>query len=116
MKKKTLNIIKNDPWLEPYTDAIVGRHNDALAKEAELCGSEGTLDTFANAHNFFGLHRTADGGWVFREWAPNATAINLIGDFSKWKLMKNMPSNRRKTGCGKSNSNRPISITATFTR
>ena len=98
MKKKTLNIIKNDPWLEPYTDAIVGRHNDALAKEAELCGSEGTLDTFANAHNFFGLHRTADGGWVFREWAPNATAINLIGDFSKWKLMKKYALKPKKNG------------------
>ena len=63
MKKKTLNIIKNDPWLEPYTDAIVGRHNEALNKEAELCGPEGTLESFANAHNFFGLHHTADGGW-----------------------------------------------------
>ena len=88
MKKKTLNIIKNDPWLEPYTDAIVGRHNEALNKEAELCGPDGTLESFANAHNFFGLHHTADGGWVFREWAPNATAITLIGDFSKWKIMK----------------------------
>ena len=23
--EKTLNLIKNDPWLEPYKDAIVGR-------------------------------------------------------------------------------------------
>ena len=87
MKKKTLNIIKNDPWLEPYSDAITGRHNDAVNKERELCGTDGNLDTFANAHNYFGLHRTSD-GWVFREWAPNATGITLIGDFSKWKQMK----------------------------
>ena len=88
MKKKTLNILKNDPWLEPYAEAIAGRHEDVLRKEAELCGPDGSLDSFANAHNYFGLHRTADGGWVFREWAPNATSITLIGDFSKWKEMK----------------------------
>ena len=23
---ETLNLIKNDPWLEPYADAINGRH------------------------------------------------------------------------------------------
>ena len=33
MKKKTLSIIKDDPWLEPFEDAIVGRHNDFLNKE-----------------------------------------------------------------------------------
>lgn len=74
MKKKTLNILKNDPWLEPYAEAITGRHNDAVNKEAELCGPGGKLESFANAHNYFGLHRTADGGWVFREWAPTPPA------------------------------------------
>jgi len=88
MKKKTLNIIKNDPWLEPYSAAIIGRHEDALRKEQELCGPDGKLDSFANAHNYFGLHRQADGSWVFREWAPNATGITLVGDFSKWKQLK----------------------------
>ena len=28
----TLNIIKNDPWLEPFADAITGRHPYALNK------------------------------------------------------------------------------------
>lgn len=49
MKKKTLNILKNDPWLEPYAEAITGRHNDAVNKEAELCGPGGKLESFANA-------------------------------------------------------------------
>ena len=34
--KKPLNIIKNDPWLEPYSAAIEGRHEDAVKKEKEL--------------------------------------------------------------------------------
>lgn len=84
--KKTLNIIKNDPWLEPYAAAIEGRHQQYLDKEKELLkGGAKNLVEFANAHNYFGLHREADGSWVFREWAPNATGITLTGDFSGWQ-------------------------------
>ena len=77
-----LPILKNDPWLEPYADAINGRHEDAIRKRKELGGN---LIDFANAHHYFGLHHNADGSWTFREWAPNATAITLIGDFSRWQ-------------------------------
>ena len=80
---ETLNIIKNDPWLEPYSDAIVGRHQHAIAKEQELAGKK-TLSDFASGYLYFGLHKE-DKGWVFREWAPNATAIYLIGDFNNWQ-------------------------------
>ena len=85
---KKLAIYKNDPWLEPYAPAIGGRHQDVLRKEAELTSACGNLNDFANAHKYFGLHRVSPrGGWVFREWAPNATAITLIGDFSDWKVL-----------------------------
>jgi 1,4-alpha-glucan branching enzyme len=84
---RRLAIIKNDPWLEPFAPAIEGRHKDAVDKEKELTAESGSLKSFANAYNYFGLHRTAT-GWVFREWAPHATAINLIGDFSGWKVMR----------------------------
>ncbi len=83
--KKTLNIVKNDPWLEPYSEAITGRHDDAMRKLAGLTSAGGSLVDFANAHNYFGLHRNADSTWTFREYAPNATEITLIGDFSDWK-------------------------------
>ncbi|MDE7144349.1 MAG: 1,4-alpha-glucan-branching enzyme, partial [Muribaculaceae bacterium] len=83
--KSRLKLIKNHPWLAPYTDAIEGRHNDAIVKEADLTSDAGSLAEFANAHQYFGLHRLHDGSWVFREYAPNAGSITLIGDFSKWK-------------------------------
>ena len=83
---KLLNILKNDPWLAPYASAIEGRHQDVQRKLKELTASSGTLSDFANAHKYFGLHRTKE-GWVFREWAPNASAITLIGDFSGWKTL-----------------------------
>ena len=83
--KAVLPIIKNDPWLEPFADAIEGRHEDAVRKRAELTDGSGNLIDFANAHHYFGMHRESDGSWVFREWAPNATGITLTGDFSNWR-------------------------------
>lgn len=83
-RPKILSILKNDPWLEPYADAINGRHQEAVRVEKRLTAEAGSLSDFANAHRYFGLHRDGD-GWVFREWAPNATAISLTGDFSGWK-------------------------------
>ncbi len=84
--KKQLALIANDPWLEPFSQAIEGRHNDAINKERDLTqGCDGKLTDFANAHQYFGLHRQPDGSWIFREWAPNATQITLVGDFSQWK-------------------------------
>ncbi len=80
-----LPIIKNDPWLEPFEAAIEGRHHDFLRKEYELTQGKQSLTDFANAYKYFGLHREKDGSWIFREWAPNATSITLIGDFSGWK-------------------------------
>lgn len=87
-RMEELTLIKNDPWLEPYAGAIEGRHQDALNKERELTQASGSLDAFANAHNYFGMHRTPRGAWVVREWAPNATAITLIGDMTGWKPAK----------------------------
>lgn len=83
-KPKVLPIIKNDPWLEPFADAITGRHNDALKTEKRITRECHSLNDFANAYKYFGLHRLPD-RWVFREWAPGASAITLVGDFSGWE-------------------------------
>ena len=79
-KKQTLAIIKDDPWLEPFEQAIEGRHQDAVRKMKELTGGKHSLSDFANAYNYYGLHRQADGSWVLREWAPSATEIYVIGE------------------------------------
>ena len=79
-----LKIIENDPWLTPYTGAIEGRHDHALWRESQLTGGKMSLKDFASGYLYYGLQRT-DSGWVFREWAPNATEIFLIGDFSGWE-------------------------------
>ncbi len=85
MSTKTLRLLLDDPWLSPYSDVIVKRHIVACKKENELLGHGAlSLSDFATGHLYFGLHRTHE-GWVFREWAPNATAIYLTGTFNGWR-------------------------------
>ncbi len=93
-----LNLIKNDTWLEPYKEAIEGRYKYYLEKENQLThnGKE-PLGNFASGYLYFGLHKTS-GGWVFREWAPNATSIYMIGTFSNWKESDNYKLNKLENG------------------
>ena len=84
MDNEPLKIIADDPWLEPFQDAIQGRHLDVMRKLHDLT-QHGSLVDFANAYNYFGLHKRKGGGFVFREYAPNASSVTLIGDFSKWQ-------------------------------
>ena len=42
--EKTLNLIKNDPWLEPFADAIAGRHQFVLNKDCLLYTSPSPRD------------------------------------------------------------------------
>lgn len=80
-----IGIVKNDPYLEPYEDAICGRHDNVLRKLAQFTnGGKKSITDFAAGYEYYGLHMLSR-EWVFREWAPNATAIYLVGDFSDWK-------------------------------
>ena len=96
--EKTLNLIKSDPWLEPYAAAITGRHQYVMDKETELTnGGKQTLSDFASGYLYFGLHRT-DKGWTFREWAPNATHIYMVGTFNNWEEKEEYSLKRLQNG------------------
>ena len=77
--------LADDPFLDPYRDAIAGRWGRAQHEEWVLTQGKCSLADFASGHEYFGLHRTKN-GWVFREWAPNAAGIIMFGDFSDWKI------------------------------
>ncbi|MBQ4169363.1 MAG: 1,4-alpha-glucan-branching enzyme, partial [Bacteroidales bacterium] len=77
-------IYQTDPWLEPWKEAIDKRHKDILVTREHLAQG-GSLDKAVNNHLYYGLHKQKDGSWVFREWAPNATRMFLIGEFNNWK-------------------------------
>ncbi|MBN2744225.1 MAG: alpha amylase C-terminal domain-containing protein [Marinilabiliaceae bacterium] len=80
----TIGLVRLDPWLKPFEGIITQRHRRFINTSESLTGA-GTqsLTDFASGHLYFGLHRTSK-GWVFREWAPNATDIYLVGNFSDW--------------------------------
>ena len=77
-------IYEMDPYLEPFEEAIEARHKRIMDARDQF-SVDGSLSEGLNNHLYYGLHRTDDGGWVFREWAPHANRIYLIGEFNNWK-------------------------------
>ncbi|MCR5179710.1 MAG: alpha amylase C-terminal domain-containing protein [Bacteroidaceae bacterium] len=83
---KQLRLIRQDEWLKPYAAAIEGRHEFVQNKLKELTNNgKMKLSDFATGHLYFGLH-VENKKWVLREWAPNATAIYVIGEFNNWQV------------------------------
>src|SRR5574344_205663 len=80
-------IFESDSYLMPYRKAITNRYRKLILKREEIAGYGGTLSAALNNHLFYGVHLEG-GEWCFREWAPNATAIYVIGDFNGWKRHK----------------------------
>ena len=79
-------LLNKDPWLEPFKDQIVRRIEKTNRVRQGLIDKYGSLYEAAGWHFYLGLHR-ANNGWVFREFAPNATAIFLVGTFNNWQKL-----------------------------
>ena len=79
----SLKIFEHDPSLLPFASDIEQRVKNFENKKRELVGEKGSLLDFANGHEYFGFHRTND-GWVYREWAPAADELWLMGDMNGW--------------------------------
>ena len=78
---RTLN---RDPHLGSFAHILSRRNSNIRETERRLTAGQTGLENFSAGHEFFGLHYRK-GGWVFREWAPNADRIYLIGNFCGWK-------------------------------
>lgn len=72
-----------DPWLEPYRRKLEAQRAYAERFRNRMLGDK-TIRDFALGHLYFGLHRTAE-RWIFREWAPAATAIYLLCEKNQWQ-------------------------------
>ena len=79
-----LKLVEEDKLLKPFAGIIEKRHQQVLAMEREFTYRTTRLSDSCNSYLYYGLHRTNE-GWVFREWAPNATAIYLLGEFNEWR-------------------------------
>jgi 1,4-alpha-glucan branching enzyme len=84
-KRQNLGTLADDPYLVPFAGQLAERAERIVALEKQLVGRKGKLTDFASAHTYYGLHRLPKGEWVFREWAPNAEALTLVGTFSDWE-------------------------------
>ncbi|WP_207941791.1 1,4-alpha-glucan branching enzyme [Enterococcus sp. DIV2402] len=86
-------ILEIDPFLKPYISDIRLRNQNYLTTKKRLLEKGQKISSFANGHHYFGFHKQKN-GWIYREWAPNAKKIALIGEFNQWNrtshLLKNI--------------------------
>ncbi|PID60718.1 1,4-alpha-glucan-branching enzyme [candidate division KSB3 bacterium] len=82
-------LVKQDPWLEPYTRSIQARM-DRFAQAKRKQQAQGA---FTHAHDYYGEHR--EGGCILiREWAPFCERIFLLCDLSGWQENENFAFTR----------------------
>lgn len=79
-----LSFIERDPLLEPFRYTIEKRYRDFVLREVGFTEEKRKLAEAFNSYLYYGMHYSPE-GWVFREWAPHATALYLFGDFSDWQ-------------------------------
>jgi 1,4-alpha-glucan branching enzyme len=79
-----LKLWRDDPWLEPWKKDIWNRHEIAAIRMAEMAQGEARLADAINNHLYYCSHKEGN-KMVFREWAPNATAIYLLCDKNRWR-------------------------------
>ncbi|MEH0156046.1 alpha-amylase family glycosyl hydrolase [Limibacter armeniacum] len=84
-KQKLPKLVVDDPWLEPHVQEIENRIDRFVKLKSALEQHYGSIYDFAGAHKFLGFNYDKERrGWYYREWAPNAHALFLIGDFNGW--------------------------------
>ena len=76
-------ILELNPQLQAFSGDIDLRMSAYHDTKKRLLPNGGTLNEFANAHEYFGIHHV-DGGWVYRDWAPSAYQLYLEGEFNNW--------------------------------
>lgn len=76
-------ILQLDPYLQPFAEDIKLRMKRYEENKKHLASNGQPLSSVVNGHLYYGFH-CIENGWVYREWAPNAQEIFLIGDFNDW--------------------------------
>ncbi|HSW44830.1 MAG TPA: alpha amylase C-terminal domain-containing protein [Phycisphaerae bacterium] len=89
-KKKPIDgtgLIELDPWLKPYADSLRWRYTRYQETLKRLCAGGRSLLDVSRGYLYFGLNRGEcegrPGVW-YREWAPGAGYLALVGDFNGW--------------------------------
>lgn len=93
---RQLSPLAADTYLGPFLPTIKQRRLHREATEQRLTEDGASLESFACAHEYYGRHADPKDSkqWILREWAPNATAITVVGDFCGWRADDGIPFNR----------------------
>ncbi|THH13796.1 hypothetical protein EW146_g6463 [Bondarzewia mesenterica] len=91
------SVLQFDSWLEPFLPAIGHRYGLFKKWRDDIYQHEGGYDAFTKGYDRFGLVVGPSGEVVYREWAPNASEANLIGDFNDWNRNSH-PMNKSEYG------------------
>ncbi len=82
---KMLQLLQDDPWLAPYENDLNTRHSYFSDELNRIKKSYGSLKDYAGRHLELGFqYDSSQKGWWYREWAPEAQTLALIGDFNNW--------------------------------
>ncbi len=83
--RKPLPLVADDPWLTDAEPALRQRQVRLREVLTYIRQADGSVKSHALIHTRLGLHRdNTRKGWWFREWAPGAQQLWLIGDFNGW--------------------------------
>ena len=82
-EKEKYKILERDPYLAHFEGDIELRMQLYRDTKKRLLGRGKTLSDFANGNLYYGFH-PGPNGWIYREWAPGAEKMALIGDFNGW--------------------------------
>ncbi len=81
------HLIELDPLLKPYITPLRERHKHYQSFKAKIEKTDGILGEISQGHHYFGFNRGEnddESGVWYREWAPGAKYLSLIGDFNEW--------------------------------
>ena len=82
-------LVMADGWLQPYSRQIRDRQRLFDLKMKRIHQRAGSLEEYARGYRYYGFNRDAEtGAWTYREWAPAARRVSLIGDFNGWNRVK----------------------------
>ena len=95
---QSLKIVEQDPWLAPFEHYLQNRLSWYKMHCRYIDDNCNSLGYFSSAHHYFGFNYDQEKkGWWFREYAPAAHSVSLIGDFNQWSGDAN-PLTRLETG------------------
>ncbi len=86
-------LVKNDPWLSPFEQQIKDRMDRFDQRKKELTKKYGSISKFASGYEYLGFnYDKSKKGWWYREWAPKASRLSLVGDFNSWDRVSHIMS------------------------